>query len=178
MKSWFCGAGGFMLAADNLTNITQSGSILVHGAVGMEIRVGKIWLLPSVLQSQHFLPHDRNGYYRAFATGFRWASDNGEYSLLAEGILVTFDLSSTGVLAIRDIFAKVHTPLADLILTHTRGGIGQQPQNFWSPEISIRVFKTPVFALTGFRSTPSITENKNINMGFVGVSLRFTASSR
>ncbi len=172
-----CGAVGVVTLLENALSFTNSGNNLVHAGVGAEVRVGKFWILPSLVQSFQSLPDGRIGYYRGLATGVRIPLSE-KSSIIAEVIFKTFDVSCTKVHGIRDFIGKVHYGLLDFVVMHTSAGGCQRGYSLWTPELLVRIPKTPLFASGGWSSVTSLTLDRNIAMAHLSLGVRFGASSR
>jgi hypothetical protein len=171
-----CVQVGAIAAVDNPHSEKMGGSVFTHFAVGADVgpfrgalapvRLGASLSQFQQVQALGVLPFS---YYRAIALSAEYRTPR--FRAIVEPQVYQFDLAAVGT-PIHDWRIVVDYAVLKLDVHHTRAGAGQASYSFWSP--SLLVAYEFVFVEAGWRSVPSLTENRNVNMGVVTVGFRWT----
>lgn len=110
LTSWLCGSGGYLLAADNALRFKNEGSLFRHRALGVEVRTGPIWWLPSFGLTDATFPGRQEGYYGFEAVGFRWDAGPG-VALSLERVIGLFNVAQVPTLGEKRTIFRVGGPI-------------------------------------------------------------------
>lgn len=173
-----CVQVGAIAAIDNPHALSKGTSAMFHVAVGADVGLfgaygglAPIRLGFSVGQFRQIQIGGATpfSYYRFVALSAEYRTPT--FRAIVEPQVVQFDQQMAGT-PIHDWRIVVDYAVFKLDVHHTRGGAGQPEYGFWSP--SLLAAYEFLFIEAGWRSVPSLTENRNVNMGVVTAGFRWT----
>jgi len=171
-----CVQVGAIAAVDNPHALAKGTSMFFHVAAGADVGLFKGKFAPVRLGASvgQFRQLQLGGatpfsYYRFVALSAEYRTP--KFRAIVEPQVFQFDQQRSGT-PIHDWRAVVDYSIFKFDLHHTRGGAGQPEYGFWSPSL-LAAYRI-LFVEAGWRSTPSLTENRNVNAGTVTVGFRWT----
>lgn len=180
LTNWLCGSGGYLLAADNALRFKDEGSLFRHRAVGLEIRTGPIWWLPSFGQTDASFNGRPEGYYGFGAIGFRWVAGPG-VALSLERIVTLFNVAENPTLGEKRTILRVDGPIGktpigvSYMAIETVNLPGKPAYHFWSGSMDIQWKRSGPFVSFGSRSVISTRDAvRNEDLAYFSVGWRLT----
>lgn len=180
VASWLCFSGGYVVANDNALRFNQAGSVFRHRALGVEVKAGPVWVLPSLFRSDQTFPGRADGYYGALGLGVRWDAAPGVFMLL-ERVVGLMDMADKPTIGVKRTLVRVSGPIGSTPLRVMYQAIenaalpGQPKFHFWTGTLEASWYPSGPVVIVGDRPVVSPRDQlHNEALSFLAVGWRFT----